>query len=124
MFIFPSCNRTSRVEPDTKLSSSIQIIKDSYDIGVVPKDTIIRGYFVIKNNGDCAIKYSNIVIDCDCTSLDINKGDSIIPRKIDTINFNFNTKGMSSDYTIDKCIRIITNTKPNLYRFYIIGKVR
>lgn len=103
---------------------SIKIIKDSYGIGNVAPNTITKGYFVIQNIGNYPIKYCNLVVDCNCTNLDVNIGDSINPNEIDTINFTLNTTNMISNSVVNKCIRILTNSKPDLHRFYIVGKIR
>ncbi len=118
LIIFLSCGKT------ISSNSSIRIIKDRYDVGVVAPNTITKGYFIIQNISNDVIKYYNVVVDCNCTSLDINIGDSIKPNEIDTINFTINTINMESNSVLNKCIRVLTNSKPDLHRFYIVGTIK
>lgn len=123
LFVIFSCNKNTSIESIN--SSPLQLIKDSFDVGIVPQDTIIKGYFIVKNLGNKSINYTNIVVDCNCTNFDkFYVGDSIGLNEIDTINFTLNTAGMTSNFVIEKCIRLETNTKPDLHRFYVFGKIK
>ncbi|MDR1846573.1 MAG: DUF1573 domain-containing protein [Bacteroidales bacterium] len=102
----------------------MQIIQSKYDLKVVPADTIVNGFFVIKNVGNSTIMYKEVFTECRCTNLNIEKGDSIMAGKQDTIYFELNTEGMESGESIKKTIRIVTNTTPELHRFFIFGKIK
>jgi hypothetical protein len=116
-FLFFSCSKSENVQ------SSLDIVKGTFDIGTITNDTIVNGYFIVKNNTKNTIKYEKILIGCDCTSLYLNEGDSLLSGKIDTIRWSFSFEGLVKG-EMKRHIRIVTNTDVDLNRFYIAGTIK
>ncbi|MDR1006188.1 MAG: DUF1573 domain-containing protein [Bacteroidales bacterium] len=116
-FLLFSC---SKVE---KTITSLNIVKGTFDMGDVTSDTVVNGYFIVANNTLNTIKYKRILIDCSCTALYLNEGDSILAGKTDTIYCSFNSTGLVNG-NVKSPIRVITDTDVDLNRFYIVGTIK
>lgn len=123
MLSFMGCSKRQESLKETLKLTNIKIINDKYNFGVLKPDTTVNGYFVVKNVGEEVLIYQNVITDCGCTTIK-NKKDSVAKGGTDTIFFELSTHGMKKNTVIQKNVRIITNTIPDLYRFFVLGEIK
>jgi uncharacterized lipoprotein NlpE involved in copper resistance len=119
---FMGCNKKQESIKTTLKPTNIKIINDKCNLGVLRPDTTVKGYFVVKNIGEEVLIYQDIIADCGCTTIK-KKKDSVQKGEIDTIFFELNTRGMKKNTIVQKTVRIITNTIPDLNRFLVLGEI-
>jgi hypothetical protein len=114
-----SCNANNEKNIDDS-----NVINYNFDFGLVSKDTVLNGFFVINNSSERTMNYKNIFTSCDCTTLNKQESDSILKGEKDTVFFKLSTLNMQSNDEINQAIRITTDSKPNLIRLNITGKIK
>jgi hypothetical protein len=117
------CNKRQETIKETLKLTNIKIINDKCNLGVLKPDTTVKGYFVVTNVGEEVLIYQDIITDCGCTTIK-NKKDSVKQGETDTIFFELSTHGMKKNTIIQKDVRIITNTIPDLNRFLVLGEIK
>jgi len=113
------CNHKTK---DNNMVGHLKIIKGNHDFGLVKKESILRGYFILQNTSDITLYYKKIYSDCDCTKI-INPKDSLVSGQIDTLNFSIDTKGMIQGQIIENSVRVIANAKPEMSKLFVKFKI-
>jgi len=101
--------------------AKVEFENTEFNIGKIKQGDIVECFFVAKNTGDSTLVFSQIMPNCDCTSLSNNNVD-IPAGKTDTLKFVLDTFGKDLG-KFESEIRIVTNTIPDWHKLIITAEI-
>ncbi|MDR0363538.1 MAG: DUF1573 domain-containing protein [Bacteroidales bacterium] len=102
-------------------NAKIEFENTEFNIGKIKQGEVAECYFVVKNTGDGALVFNQIIPNCDCTSL-TNTNIEISAGETDTLKFSLTTYDKDLG-KFESDIRIITNTIPDWHILTITAEI-
>jgi len=101
--------------------AKVEFENTEFNIGKIQQGEPAECYFVVWNTGDSTLVFTQILPECNCTSLS-NTNVEIPAGKTDTLKFVIDTHGKEPG-RFESEIRLVTNTIPDWHKLKITAEI-
>lgn len=117
--LFVSCSENQDVVVGNK--TTMEITPMIYDAGEVIKGEIVNAKFEVKNTGEFPLVFGDVRAGCSCTVAD-HPEEPVAPGETGIIRAHVKTSELGAG-TLNKGIRVVTNTEPSIHTLAIRADV-